>query len=97
IAGVAFQLSPHRPRSLADAGRFGTQLGIGHHFFHVTEPVGPVAEALAGERTRVARHIVFKRPRAAAQIAAGLTLTALSLIALPLTASLAGLPLPTLR
>src|SRR4029079_2164356 len=60
-----------------DAGSLGPQLGIGHHLFHVAEPIGPIAAAIAGEGTHVARDVIFARHASAAGVAAGEPLAAL--------------------
>ena len=41
---MALEFGPHGAGPLANAGGLGPQLGIGDHFFHIAEPIGPFAE-----------------------------------------------------
>ena len=51
---MPLELGADGRRAIADAGGFGAQLRIADHLFHVAQPVGPVAEALAGDWAFVA-------------------------------------------
>jgi hypothetical protein len=51
---VAFELCAHRRRSIANTGGFGAESRVADHLFYIAQPVGPVAEALAGDRAFVA-------------------------------------------
>jgi hypothetical protein len=50
IFGMPAEIGPQRPRPLANPRGLGPQFGIGHHFFDIAEPIGPLAKAFAGER-----------------------------------------------
>lgn len=58
---MPLRFCPDRSGPFADAGCFRPQIGIADHFFDVAEPVRPLAEALAGERTGLLCLVVLVR------------------------------------
>ena len=50
---MPFELGPHRLRAIANPGGLGAESRVADHLLDVAEPVGPVTEALAGDRAKL--------------------------------------------
>ena len=81
---MALQVGSQCAGSLANACCVGSQFRIGDHFFDVAQAIGPIAEAIAGNRPGAARIEIVEWPGAAACVTAGQARAALLLATLSL-------------
>jgi hypothetical protein len=52
--GMPLELGTHGTGPIADAGGLGSQPGIADHFLDIAQPIGPIAETVAGDGIYVA-------------------------------------------
>ena len=65
---MTFRFGPNGSRPFANPRGIGPQFRIANHFFHVTQPIGPFAETLAGEGARLFLGIAFVRTGEATEL-----------------------------